>query len=88
MPVLLCSFLEGPAIRCGVCRQAALERMNLSRLFQVRVTAEDDCETLSEQLLAASLKLERPPNNCVVFESTINGIAAAHNATMKVSSSF
>ncbi len=64
--------------------QGALERMKIGEMFDARVTAEDDCETLAQQLLSASLKLQRPPNCCLVFESSPRGIAAAHNASMKV----
>lgn len=72
--------------RDRVAMQGALDRMNISEMFNARVTAEDDCETLAQQLLSASLKLQRPPNCCVVFESSPRGIAAAHNASMKVTS--
>lgn len=61
-----------------------LDRMEISHLFEARVTAEDDCETLAQQLLSAALKLQRPPNCCISFTSTPRGIAAGHNATMKV----
>lgn len=66
--------------------QDALTRLGISDLFKAHVTAEDDCETLAQQLLSAALKLQRPPNCCIAFTSTPRGIAAGHNATMKVNS--
>jgi beta-phosphoglucomutase-like phosphatase (HAD superfamily) len=65
---------------------AALERMGLSRYFQATVVAEDGMETRSERLLSAAIKLARPPDHCVVFESSPLGITAAHNCTMRASS--
>ena len=64
--------------------QEVLQQLDLQQFFTARVTAEDDAETIAEGLLSASFKLQRPPSNCVVFESSPPGIAAAHNCTMKV----
>jgi uncharacterized membrane protein len=47
------------------------------------VTAEDEPETIAQRLLTASIKLGRPPNQCVFFDSTVEGITAAHNCTFK-----
>lgn len=41
-------------------------------------------DTISQRFLSASIKLGRPPDQCVVFESSPAGITAAHNCTMKV----
>ena len=65
-------------------RQDALERMGLAEYFSARVTAEDDMDTLAERLLSASLKLQRPPDHCVVFVASPSAVTAAHNCTMKV----
>lgn len=62
-----------------------LERLQLSHFFQAFVTAEDGMDTMSQRFLSASIKLGRPPNQCVVFDSSPAGITAAHNCTMKVS---
>jgi beta-phosphoglucomutase-like phosphatase (HAD superfamily) len=62
----------------------AAQRMGLQQYFQAYVTAEDGMETISQRFLSASIKLARPPNQCVVFESGPPGITAAHNCTMKV----
>ena len=47
------------------------------------VTAEDDMETVTQQLLSASLQLQRPPNHCVTFDDSPEAITAAHNCTMR-----
>ena len=58
--------------------------MGIQTFFEARVTAEDGTETIAEALLSAAYKLQRPPNQCVVFDGSPSGIAAAHNCTMKV----
>lgn len=60
-----------------------LERMHLHDHFSVMVTAEDDMETISQRYLSAAMQLQRPPNQCVVFSDSPEGITAAHNCTMK-----
>ena len=60
--------------------------MGLEHHFSARVTAEDDMDTLAERLLSASLKLQRPPDHCVVFVASPSAVTAAHNCTMKVRS--
>lgn len=57
--------------------------MTLHDHFQAMVTAEDELETISQRLLAASIKLARAPNHCIYFDSTPQGITAAHNCTLK-----
>ena len=64
--------------------RAALERMGLRGFFCAEVTAEDGMETLAQRLLSAAIKLARPPDHCVVFETSPVGVCAAHNCTMKV----
>jgi HAD superfamily hydrolase (TIGR01509 family) len=74
------------AVVCSMDRlsvQSALDTMGLSHFFHARVTAEDGMDTLSERFLSAAVKLGRPPNQCVVFDSSPSGIVAAHNCTMK-----
>jgi len=63
--------------------RAALERMGLRGFFRAEVTAEDGMETLAQRLLSAAIKLGRPPDHCVVFETSPVGVCAAHNCTMK-----
>ncbi|KAL3162902.1 hypothetical protein ABBQ32_009347 [Trebouxia sp. C0010 RCD-2024] len=60
-----------------------LLQARLGNFFQAYVTAEDGMDTISQRFLSASIKLGRPPNQCVVFESSPAGITAAHNCTMK-----
>ena len=62
----------------------SLSQADLGQFFQAFVTAEDGMDTISQRFLSASIKLGRPPNQCVVFESSPAGITAAHNCTMKV----
>eukprot|EP00249_Psilotum_nudum_P015276 c25237_g1_i1 orf=605-1768(-) len=62
---------------------AALQRMGLYKYFQAFVAEEDGMESLAHRFLSASLKLDRPPYKCVVFEDDPRGIAAAHNCCMK-----
>ncbi len=64
--------------------QDLMAQMGIQHFFEARVTAEDGTETIAETLLSAAYKLQRPPNQCVVFDSSPSGIAAAHNCTMKV----
>lgn len=64
--------------------QEVLARLDLQHFFAARVTSEDGTETISQSLLSAAFKLQRPPNQCVVFDSSPAGVAAAHNCTMKV----
>lgn len=60
-----------------------LDQMGIRHYFSVDVTFEDDMETLAQQYLCAAVKLQRPPDHCIVFEYSPMGIAAAHNCTMK-----
>ena len=60
-----------------------LEKMNLRHYFGALVTADDDMETIAQRYLSAAIKLNRPPNQCVVFGSTPAAMAAAHNCTMR-----
>ena len=46
------------------------------------VAAEDGAETRAQALLAAALKLGRPPAACVAFAGCPATVAAAHNASM------
>jgi len=63
--------------------ETVLDRLGIRRFFSVDVSFEDDMETLAQQFLCAALKLERPPEQCIVFDNSPLGIAAAHNCTMK-----
>lgn len=77
VPCALVSALDRQTV------QAALARMTLHDHFQAMVTAEDELDTLSQRLLAASLKLGRPPNMSVYFASTPECVTAAHNCSLK-----
>lgn len=60
-----------------------LDRLGIRNRFGAIGAADDDMETKAQQYLAAAIKLGRPPEQCVVFVSTPEGITAAHNCTMK-----
>ena len=60
-----------------------LEKLGIRQYFSALVTADDDMETIAQRYLSAAIKLNRPPNQCVVFTSTPAAIAAAHNCTMR-----
>ncbi|XP_047967042.1 5-amino-6-(5-phospho-D-ribitylamino)uracil phosphatase, chloroplastic isoform X2 [Salvia hispanica] len=59
-----------------------LERMGLKNYFQAVVSEEDGMDSLAHRFLSASVKLDRKPAKCVVFEDDPRGITAAHNCTM------
>ena len=40
-------------------------------------------ETISQRFLSAAIKLDRPPDQCVVFASCAASVIAAHNCTMR-----
>ncbi|EIE24734.1 HAD-like protein, partial [Coccomyxa subellipsoidea C-169] len=61
----------------------ALEKMGILEFFVASVTSEDGMETLSQRFLCSAIKLARPPNQCVVFTSSLAGLTAAHNCTSK-----
>uniref|UniRef100_A0A7N0UFB3 Haloacid dehalogenase-like hydrolase superfamily protein n=1 Tax=Kalanchoe fedtschenkoi TaxID=63787 RepID=A0A7N0UFB3_KALFE len=76
-------------IPCGIVScldrrsmMTALEKMGLHKYFQVFVTEEDGMESMAHKFLSASMKLDRKPSKCVVFEDDPRGITAAHNCTM------
>lgn len=74
------------ALACTLPRrdiEEALERMQIRTLFRAVTDEADGMELPSQRFLCSALKLERPPNRCVVFESTPTGITGAHNASMK-----
>ena len=73
-------------MQCRLTINELLERLQLGHFFQAFVTAEDGMDTISQRFLSASIKLGRPPNQCVVFDGSPAGITAAHNCTMKVRS--
>jgi beta-phosphoglucomutase family hydrolase len=62
-----------------------MERVGLFGFFDVVITAEDVKKGKPEPdiFLTTAQKLSVLPNECVVFEDAINGVAAAKNANMK-----
>ena len=72
-------------LACRASLTGALQRLGLAEVFTGRVSAEDGMDTCAQQLLAAAIQLQRPPNRCVAFDASPVGVTAAHNCTMKVS---
>lgn len=73
------------AVVSNMSREAvtnAMEGMGLD-IFDAMVTAEDDMDTHASQLLAAAIKLARPPRKCIAFTGSPEVVTAAHNCTMK-----
>ena len=62
-----------------------LDVAGLSQLFgeDKRVTSTDGYGRDVDQLLGASLRLERRPDHCVVFDASPNSAVAAHDAEMR-----
>ena len=62
-----------------------LDQTGLARFFPVgnRVTASNGYKLESQQMLGASLRLERRPDHCVVFDSSPESAVAAHDVDMK-----
>lgn len=77
IPIAVVSTMSRDAIT------GALDRLEMSQIFDALVTAEDDMDTYASQLLSASIKLARPPKKCVAFTSSPMMLTAAHNCTMK-----
>jgi beta-phosphoglucomutase-like phosphatase (HAD superfamily) len=87
------TMLNEYQVPCAVCAGTSLDRPSaesvlsnagLSDFFEGVVSLEDGCETTEQTYLVGSIKLRRPPENCVVFEDDARGIVAAHDATAKV----
>jgi len=76
VPVAAVSSLDAATLR------AALRRMGLPSLAPAAASAGDG-DTAAHRLLAAALKLGRPPRSCVAFVPCRASVAAAHNASMR-----
>jgi beta-phosphoglucomutase-like phosphatase (HAD superfamily) len=77
IPCALVTAIDRPTVT------ELLETLGLRNSFTAMVTADDDMETIAQRYLSASIKLNRPPNQCVVFGATPASVAAAHNCTMR-----
>lgn len=66
--------------------EMVLEKFALKKYFKVIITADDITKGKPdpEPYLLASEKLGIAPENCVVFEDSLNGIASAKAAGMRV----
>jgi len=77
IPCALVSFFDRNTI------ESVLKKLGLESKFAKVVTAEDEVENMSQAYLLASIELQRPPEQCAVFCTTVESITAAHNCTMR-----
>ena len=63
--------------------QAVLARLGIDGKNIVLIAAEAELESRSERFLMASMQMRRPPEQCIVFCTTVESITAAHNITAK-----
>jgi beta-phosphoglucomutase-like phosphatase (HAD superfamily) len=79
MPCGLISYLEREQV------DVLLDQTGLAKFFPVdkRVTASNGYKIESQQMLGASLRVERRPDHCVVFDSSPESSIAAHDVDMK-----
>lgn len=77
VPCALVTAIDRPTVT------ELLEKLGMRSAFTALVTADDDMETIAQRYLSAAIKLNRPPNQCVVFGATPTAVAAAHNCTMR-----
>lgn len=86
------SLLNEYQVPCCVCAGTTLDRGSAERalmgaglheLCSHYVTAEDGCETSAQAYLIACIKVQRPPERCVVFGHEVADVLAAHDATAK-----
>lgn len=78
--------LQRNQVPCGVVSnmsrstvRSVLSRMAITDFFIADVCFEDGMDTLAQSYLSASMKLQRPPNQCVVFT---NSPKVGHTATL------
>ena len=74
--------VEGVLARTGLVGAAGGAGAGAGAPAPCIVSAEDGAETRAQALLAAALKLGRPPSACVAFAGCPATVAAAHNASM------
>ena len=88
------ALLNEYQVPCCVCAGTSLDRAAARRALSTAgldelleqceyVTVEDGCETAEQTYLVACIKVQRPPERCVVFEDDVHGVIAAHEATAK-----
>ena len=77
IPCSLVSFFDRSTI------ETLMKKLHMESKFAKIVTAEDEVENRSQAYLKASMDLQRPPEQCAVFCTTVESITAAHNCTMR-----
>ena len=80
IPICLCSEMDAASL------QSSLKKMGVGEIADqcVLVTAEDDVDTRAQMYLTSALKLNRPPEFCVVFDNDPEGISSAHDISALV----
>ena len=86
-------MLERYGVRCVLCAkmpgrmmEKTIMEVGLQRYFAKgeMVTIEDEFDTMEQMFLVAAIKVDRPPQKCVVFVDRPDAIAAAHEVSAKV----
>ncbi|EKX36564.1 hypothetical protein GUITHDRAFT_165694 [Guillardia theta CCMP2712] len=73
IPICVCSEMDVNSLN------VSLTKMGISQYSIAMVTAEDDCDTRAQMYLSAALKLNRPPQFCVIFDDDPESISSAHD---------
>jgi len=60
-----------------------LERLEIAEYFPFIVSIEEEFDTEEQMFLSACVKLERPPQKCVIFTDTPTSIISAHEISAK-----
>mmetsp|Transcript_31877 Transcript_31877/g.49852 ORF Transcript_31877/g.49852 Transcript_31877/m.49852 type:complete len:266 (-) Transcript_31877:661-1458(-) len=73
IPICICSEMDRNSVN------STLMRMGLKDCYDELVSAEDDFDTRSQMYLNAAIKLNRPPQFCVVCVTDPEGISASRD---------
>lgn len=77
IPCSLVSFFDRNTV------ESVLTNLGIQSNFAAVISAEDEVENRSQAYLKACIELQRPPEQCAVFCTTVESITAAHNCTMR-----
>lgn len=75
IPVCLCSEMDSASLRQSLTKMGVQEWAERCEF----VTSEDDFDTRAQMYLTSAIKLKRPPEYCVVFDSDPEAISSAHD---------
>mmetsp|Transcript_62124 Transcript_62124/g.91064 ORF Transcript_62124/g.91064 Transcript_62124/m.91064 type:complete len:475 (-) Transcript_62124:434-1858(-) len=76
IPVCVCSEMDSASLHLSLDKMGMRHEVLDSFSF---VTSEDDCDTRAQMYLTSALKLNRPPEYCVVFDVDPEAISSAHD---------